>query len=184
MKKINKKTTFIIITIILSVIFLGGIAFSRKGIVIENISEIIPNEEISDEQLRYTKILLYYINEETGEIEAEYKKIDSKILVENAPEEIIRIWLAGPEGEKIICGCSENTKLNNIKIENDCAVVDFSQEFLEKEENIEELKIVYCIVNTLTELNEINSVKILINGEENIYYGSINLSEKYVRLNQ
>ena len=49
---------------------------------------------------------------------------------------------------------------------------------------INELRIVYCIVNTLTELNEINSVKILIDGEENVYFGSVNLSEEYFRLKE
>ena len=36
----------------------------------------------------------------------------------------------------------------------------------------------------MTELTEINSVKILINGQENNYLGEFNLSEKYVKLNE
>lgn len=46
----------------------------------------------------------------------------------------------------------------------------------------EEVKVVYCIVNTLTELTEVDCVRILVDGQENKYLGNINLSEKYVRL--
>jgi spore germination protein GerM len=62
--------------------------------------------------------------------------------------------------------------------------VDFSKEFLDNRENVDELKNIYCIVNTLTELKEINYVQILIDGKENVYYGNINLSEKYLKLNE
>ena len=70
-------------------------------------------------------------------------------------------------------------------MEGDCLSVDFSKEFIEEftGEKGEESKVIYGIVNSLTELTEINSVKILIDGEENKYLGDFNLSEKYFRIN-
>lgn len=187
MKKIDKKNLIIVISVIaIIIVVIGSIIYFNKEeeIVVDNKNEIIPTEEISDVQLRNTNLVLYYINKDTGEIEAENRKIDSKKLMNNAPKEIIKIWLKGPENENLICGCLENTKVNNIKINDDCAIVDFSKEFLDNRENVDELKNIYCIVNTLTELKEINYVQILIDGKENVYYGNINLSEKYLKLNE
>ena len=46
-------------------------------------------------------------------------------------------------------------------MEDDCAVLDFSEEFLNYNKNDEKIKnnIINCIVNTLTELTEVNKVK-------------------------
>ena len=180
-----KKLYFIVVGILL--IILGIVLWSyynRDEIVINESSEITPQEEISDEQLRNTVVSLFYINKDTGEIESENKLIDVKVLLNNPYEELINLWLSGPNNEKLKNNCSENTKLNNVKLEGDCVIIDFSKEFIEeytgKED--EDFKLIYCIVNTLTELNEVNSIKILIDGEENKYLGNFNLSEKYVKI--
>ena len=186
--KINKKKMFIvsIVFMVIIVVIILWSYFNGEKEVINNIEEIIPSEEITDEQLRNTSVALYYINKDNGEIEVENKNIDSKKLLNNTYVEILKLWFEGTKKEKLITGCSNNVKINNIKIINNCAIVDLSEEFIKEKNNKElnELRIIYCIVNTLTELNEINSVKILINGKENIYFGNINLSEEYFRLNE
>lgn len=67
--------------------------------------------------------------------------------------------------EKLI---PEGTKLNGVEFKAGTAIIDFSGEFIENmtEDVEEQSKIIYSIVNTLTELTEVNAVKILINGEE------------------
>ena len=61
----------------------------------------------------------------------------------------------------------DNVKVNNTTIKDNCVTLDFSNEFLNYN-NDEELKnkIINSIVNSLTELNEVNSIKITINGQE------------------
>lgn len=182
----SKKIYFISIGILL--IILGVILwayFNRNEQVIEKSNEIVPKEEISDEQLRNTIISLYFIDNESGELKIESKLIDAKKLLNNPYEEIINLWLQGPENKKLKNNCSKNVKLNNTKLEGDCLTVDFSKEFIEEfaGEKGEESKVIYGIVNSLTELTEINSVKIIIDGEENKYLGDFNLSEKYFRIN-
>lgn len=181
-----KKIYFIVIGILL--IILGIILwsyFNREEEVINTPQEITPEQEISDEQLRSTMVSLYYINKETGEIEVETRLIDTKKLLENPYEEIINLWLKGPNNVKLKNNCSENVKINNIKLIGDCVVIDFSEEFISEYSgnDAEKIKVIYSIVNTLTELTEVNSVKILINGEEGKYLGDFNLSEKYIRIN-
>ena len=184
--KLNKKQIIIYISIpilIILILLIWSFINGEKEVV-NNIQEIVPSEEISDEQLRTTSISLYYINKENGEIEIENKKIDSKKLLENTYMEIMKLWFEGPSNEKLITGCSNNVKINKIEIIKNCAVVDLSEEFINGKTNkeINELRILYCIVNTLTELNEIDCVKFLIDGKENVYFGSINLSEEYFKL--
>ncbi len=184
--KLNNKKIIIFSIIILLIIFLIIIwsFVNSDEEVINNIQEIVPGEEISDEQLRNTTISLYFINKNTGEIEVENRIIDSKKLLENPYKELLTLWIKGPENNLLTTGNSSEIKINKIEINKNCAVIDLNEMFLEKinNENINELKIIYCIVNTLTELTEIDSVKILINGEENIYFGNINLSEEYFKL--
>lgn len=186
--KLNKKKIFsiILIAIIIIVIVIAWSYFNSDEQVINNVNEIIPSEEISDEQLRTTIVSLYFVNKENGELEKESRRIDSKKLLQNPYEEILNLWLEGSENKNLTTGCSKDTKINKIEIEKNCAKVDLTKEFInmENKEGIKEIKIVYCIVNNLTELNEIDSVKILIDGEENVYLNNINLSEEYFRLKE
>lgn len=182
-----KKIYFItigILLIILAVILWSY--FNSDEEVVNESKEIVPQEEISDEQLRNTLISLYFINKDSGEIEVESKLIDAKKLLNNPYEELINLWLLGPNSEKLKTNCSNDTKLNGIVLDGDCAVVDFTRNFIDgySGNKNEEIKVIYCIVNTLTELTEVNSVKILIDGEENQYLGDFNLSEKYYRLDE
>lgn len=182
----GKKLYFIIIGIL--VLILGIILwsyFNREEEVINNSQEIVPEEEISDEQLRNTIISLFFINKETGELEIENKLIDAKKLLNNPYEELISLWLQGSNNRQLTNNCSKNVKINSVILEGNCVVVDLSKEFIEEYQGTDEQisKMIYGIVNTLTELTEVDSVKLLINGEENNYLGSMNLSEKYFRVN-
>jgi hypothetical protein len=154
----NKKNIIILICVIFLIItiIIGWSYFNSEEEVINN-SEIVPEEEISDEQLRNTIISLYYINKDTNEIEIESRLIDAKILLNNPYNELINIWLNGANSDKLITGCSKNVKVNNINLNGDCLEIDFSKEFIDEYEgNVgEELKVVYSIVNTVTELTEI-----------------------------
>ena len=181
-----KKLYFIVIGVLLLILAVVLWSyFNRDEEVINESKEITPEVEISDEQLRNTIVSLYFINSENGEIESESKMIDAKILMEDPCEKLINLWFAGANNAKLKTNCSAEVKINSVKLDGDCAVIDLSKEFIEGyngKEN-EEIKVIYCLVNTLTELTEVNSVKILVDGEENKYLGNFNLSEKYFRLN-
>ena len=182
----SKKIYFIVIGIL--ILILGIILwsyFNREEEVIHKNNEIVPEAEISDEQLRNTIISLFYINKDIGELEIENKLIDAKKLLDNPYEELIKIWLEEPNNKKLSNNCSKNVKINSVKLEENCAIVDLSNEFIDEYQGTDEQipQMIYGIVNTLTELTEVDSVKILINGKENKYLGSFNLSEKYYRIN-
>ena len=183
----NIKKIYIIVISIL-IIILGVVIwsfFNGEKEVINSIQEITPEQEISDDQLRNTVVSLYFINKDTGDIEIENRLIDVKRLLVNPYNELINLWILGSNNEKLKTCCSNEVKINNIELLENCLTVDLSKNFIEtyNGENDNEIKVVYCIVNTLTELTEVDSVKILIEGQENQYLGKVKLSEKYYRIN-
>lgn len=133
----------------------------------EVIEEYIPQEEISDSQIRQTMISLYF-KDEKGII-PEVRYIDVKVLVGNPYYELLELLLKGPKNENLKKTIPDGTKINKIEREGEILVIDFSKEFIEKHiggEDEERLTI-DSIVKTLTELTEINGIKIKIEGEEN-----------------
>lgn len=178
MKK-NRKKIIAIITLILIILLA---IFIWNNISIENnvdeYQNYTPEEEISEEQMRQTKVILFFENSETGEIESEVKIVDINLLI-NEPYKQIMNWLInGPQSSNLKKLIPEGTALHDIKIEKSCAIINLSNEFLNYENEENKLKIINSIVNTLTNLKEINSVKFLINGEENE-----NLKEIYLKNN-
>lgn len=169
MKK--KETIFVISFLVLLAIVLGGYLI-YKNIVLNNdkdITEYIPQEEISDEQMRQTIITLYYKNKETGEIMPEARKVDVNVLAKSPYEYLVNCLMELPKSEKLINIIPENAKLNKVELKEGILYVDFSKEFLDNGSNGKENeeKLINSIVKTVTELNEVEGVKIIIEGEEN-----------------
>ena len=86
-----------------------------------------------------------------------------------------KVYSKNEKQEKII---PENTRLLGTKIDGECITIDFSTEFLNYDKTNENSKnnLINSIVNTLTELTEINKVKFLVDGTENTEF-----SETYTR---
>ena len=79
---------------------------------------------------------------------------------------LINMLITGPENEKLESAIPEGTKVNSCTLKGNTVYVDLSKEFIDNAPSgiTEESMVVYSIVNTLTELNEVSGVKFLING--------------------
>lgn len=177
MKK-NKKKIIAIISLIL-IIIAGYLVYTNISIEKNNEDEYqdyTPEEEISEDQMRQTKVILFFANSETGELESEIKIVDVNLLIKEPYKEIMQWLIKGPQSSNLKKIIPDGTILHDIKIEKSCAIINMSNEFLNFENEENKLKIINSIVNTLTNLKEINSVKFLINGEENE-----KISETYVK---
>lgn len=171
----NKKGKKILIGLLVigSLIGIGIFGYQKiRNNKTDPIQEYTPQEEVSEEQLRQTMVTLYYQNKETGKLMPEARLIDVKELAQNPYEKLVTLLMQNPKSDKLEKVIPNDTKLNKAEMQGDILILDFSQEFVlnqqegkEKEENT-----IYSIVNTVTELTEVNSVKILINGEENKGY--------------
>ena len=164
----NKK---IIIAIIVVILLGGGVwYFLFYNKTNENsANEIIPEEEISEEQMRQTIVSLYFYNNTTKSLVPEGRLIDVKELVEKPYDKLIELLVQGPNNTELSKTIPDGTKVNKIELKGDTLYIDFSKEFVDNHEGGEEKEkaTIYSIVNTMTNLTEVNSIKILIDGEEN-----------------
>ena len=178
----KKKSLVFLFVSIFIIIVVGGyfiIKYVREKSPDNQIQEYIPEEEITDDQLRQTIVTLYFRDKQTGEISTEARLIDASKLINNPYKEIVELLIQGPKSDKLEKLIPNNVKINNAIINNNCVTLDLSNEFLNynNDEGIKN-KIINSIVNSLTELTEVNSIKILIDGNEND-----NFKDTYVRVN-
>ena len=184
MKKYKKKIVGIVIALLLGLI--TWLYFMNSGSTEDDIVEYIPAEEITEEQARNTIISVYYKNKETGELMPEARLIDVKLLANNPYEEILKILMEGPKSDKLERVMPEGTVVLGTELKKDVLYINLSNEFIDNQEEgtEEETRTIYSIVNTLTELNEVNAVRILINGEENKEFkdGGMHFRDNFVRV--
>lgn len=164
----NKKR-MIIIVIILCVLILGLVCMFSIRDKKEEIIEILPEEEISDEQLRKTMVSLYYENKETKKLMPEARLVDVKLLIDEPYKMLLNLLMEEPKNTTLKTVIPNNVTINKLELNSDVLYIDFSKEFIENHEGglENEKNTIYSIVNTLAELTEINGVKILIDNEEN-----------------
>lgn len=179
----KSKKIGIIFFVILIIILIGGyfgIQYVKNKEEETTVEEYTPQEEITEEQERQTIVSLYFPSKETNELNPEARLIDIKEILNNPYEKLVNLLIEGPKNDKNKKIIPENTKLNKTYLEGDCVVLDFSSEFLNysKEDENEKTNMINSIVNTLTELTEVNQVKILIDGNENNEFKEI-----YIRKN-
>ena len=175
----NKKI-IIIFSVLFIILIIGGyflINYLRNKNTQEEqiVEEYTPEEEISEEQSRQTIVSLYFQNKETKELEPEARLVDIKEVLENPYNKIVNLLIEGPKDETKERLIPENTKLLSSQIQGDCLTLDFSSDFLNYDKTDEKTKenLINSIVNTLTQLNEVNSIKILIDGAENEEFNEV-----------
>lgn len=166
----------LLLSILLGVYFVASYFYDKsQKEESEQYGEYTPQEEISEEQYRETIVNLYFLNKNSKEIMAEAIAIDAKTLSSNPYKKLVELLLEGPKNENLQRIIPEGTVVYDAGIEAGCVVINLSKEFLNFGED-ETLKnnIINSICQTLIELTEVNSIRFLIEGEENP-----NLSEEY-----
>ena len=149
-------------------------------------NEIQPQEEVGNDTMRQTIATLYYQNKETKELMPEGRMIDSKTLLTDPYATLITLLIEGPKNEKLQTVIPEGTRVLKAELKGDIVYLDLSKEFIDNHKGGQEAEnmTVYAIVNTLTQLNEVNSVKILINGREDQAFkdNKINFKNAFIRI--
>ena len=187
----NKKLIMYIgIILLISIIIgIGYLVYINIGTNDEGdiITEYTPQAEITDEQLRKTIVTLYFMNSETNKLMPEPRQIDVKELIENPYSTLVNLLIGGPKNEGLTRLLPDATVLNEAKIIGNVVYLDFSEGFI-KDQNLgkekEEL-IMNSIVNTLTELVEVNTIVITIDGVDNMEFpdGEVNFRNPFLRQN-
>lgn len=116
----------------------------------------------------------------------EIQLIDVKLLINEPYITLLSLLMEQPKNENLQCIIPEGTSVNKVELKSDILWVDLSKEFIENHPGgvEEEKNTIYSIVNTLTELTEVNGVKILIDNEENKAFkdNCINFNEVFLKI--
>lgn len=149
---------------ILLIICLGVFIYFNVGIE----TEYTPEAEIDETAYRNTVVSLYFQNKDSKELQVEARLLDSKELLDNPYSKLVNLLLEGTKLETLESAIPNETKLIGTVLEKECLVINLSKEFLNTPEGdaIARTNAIYSLVNTLTELKEVSSVKILIDGAE------------------
>lgn len=150
----------------------------------DTLQEYVPEQEISDEQFRQTFVKLYFKQINSNNFVCESRSIDSKELLSNPYLTLVNLLISGPTVEGLEGLLPSNTKVNSATLSGDTAIIDLSTDFINSTDNVETASnMVYSIVNTLTELTEVNSVKFLIDGNDVSKFANCDFSinEPFVR---
>ena len=157
-----------IIFIIIGIILLVSLILVIKQFVVINPKEEISNEytpmqEIADSDLRNTIVTLYFKSKDSNTLVQEGRLIDVKLLLEKPYEALLQMLILGPEASSYERLIPEGTTINKTELKGDTLTIDLSKEFSANTGDMLNLTI-ESIKKTITSLNEVNDVIILING--------------------
>lgn len=129
-----------------------------------------------------TRILVYFpMSDQPGLIrQTRYVRIQGG---ESSERYIMEELMKGPSSEGFLPAVPKDTELLSVYTENGVCYVNFSEEFSinQQLDKAGAKYSVYAIVNSLTELARVDSVRFLISGETVRYYNGIDMSEPLER---
>lgn len=146
---------------------------SKKDIVID----IDTNADVSVKN-DTTTILLYFANADATTLKSENRKVETTDTI-SIERTIINELLKGPSSPELVKVIPDGVKLQNIETKDGVCYVTFSGEFVSKFSGGSNtgMLIVYSIVNSLCNLENIDSVQILIDGEKGAEFGDFVFDE-------
>lgn len=131
-----------------------------------NAEQFINNDGNEINTYEMVRVRLYFADESGGNLIAAYreKHYSTNTLLERF---VVEELIAGPSGQidGLYPCVNPNTKVINVTTKDGICYVNLDENFLTVVNNVSTDVSVYAIVNSLVELNNINKVQILINGE-------------------
>jgi germination protein M len=160
--------------------------YNIKGEETELLSRdnVINNPVINPEKIDRQMVVLYFTDADKKALFPEERSIEIK-QSQTAEYQIVEQLMAGPSGESGLKGCMpQGAKIKDIKTEEGICYVNLSNEFVSNIGNSadSERLAIYSIVNSLTELSNVNKVQFLIEGKKiSNYKGSYDFSKTFER---
>ena len=130
-------------------------------------TEYTPEVEINESDMRKTMISLYFLNKETNELDKETRLIDSKELIKDPYSKMVKMLIEGPEDDKLESLISNDVEIKDMSLDGNVLTISFSSNFLQNLENdVKSDLVINSISKTLTQLKEIDSINVKIDGNE------------------
>ena len=153
---------WIIIAVVVAILILTTIVIFNMEIE----TEYIPEVEVSSEELRKTMVSVYFKNKTTNNLDKENILIDTKTLLKNPYGEFVGMLFNDSDNENLVSVFPENITRPNVYLEKGVVTVEFKDDSGFNIDNVEVEKIKEALNNTLLQLNEVERVKLVVNGKE------------------
>lgn len=192
----QRKIFCVLILCFLTLVFTSGCSILQKLGFGDAISdELLPASSLVMEEEEAVKlkdkkpVKLYFADKENVKLRAEIRYINASSIRGNAGTQatiLIKELIKGPgNGVELESTIPGGTKLlSDVAVENHTATVNFSKEFVENHPGgkDKEKLTVYSVVNTLTELSEIEKVIFKVEGETRaLYKGNFKFNKPFPR---
>lgn len=169
-----KKAIFIVLACMLVTSVIAGCGIAQKlGLQsseeLQPVSSTFMGEEEAVKLADKVPLKLYFGEKDGNKLIAEIRHVPKSEIKVNTYTTVVRELLKGPSSTATMKAViPEGTQLvNSINVEKGIATVDLSKEFTDKfskEKDIQSLT-VFSIVNSLTEIKEIDKVKFTVGGK-------------------
>ncbi len=172
----RKTISLIIVCIMIMTIFSGCGLLQKLGLEksdndeLEPVSSVAINETEAKKLNSELPIRLYFANQDNTKLQLEVRYIpleEAKKSVNNQASLIVKELIKGPAGKSAQSTIPKGTKLRSpVSINGNVATVDLTKEFIENHPGgkSEAQMTIYSIVNSLTELKDVEKVKFTIDG--------------------
>lgn len=155
----------------------GNLSFRREPMTPEDFVFLVQNDDASE-----ITVNLYFSDQSNR-----YLLLDSRSVhledAETLPLVILNELLEGPSESNLKSVMPVGTKVIDVQLNDNICLVDFSTQFFDRrpETALEEHQVIYSVVNTLTELENVEAVQFLVEGQRVGQYVNLDLSEPIYR---
>lgn len=116
-----------------------------------------------------SEITLYFSNKDGTKLEKEQQKVHYSNTI-SMEKLVVEQLIAGPKSDNLKAVIPEDVKLIGISVKDGICYVNFDKTFLTKNLEIDDHVVIYAIVNSLSELPDVNKVQISVDSETNVMF--------------
>ena len=129
-----------------------------------------------DEQMKF----MLYFTDASGEKLVATKRTKEYNTKEQRERLVLEELMKGPNADGVYPTLNPDTKINSVIVRDGVCYVDFDESFLIQKNNVTPEVTIYSIVNSLVELNNVDTVQISVNGDNAILYREqLSLTQPY-----
>jgi len=168
MKKKKFAVLIVAILAIVSLAVVGAIAKQEENKKVEaSTQDVEQSEERIEETEKTVEVVLYFSDANAEKLIREKRMVNYETYKQNPQKVIVEELIKGPLDSKLYSVIPNGTKLLSVEVKDRKAIVDLSKDFIDNHNggSTGEIMTIYGVVNSLTELKDIDSVEFKIEGE-------------------
>ena len=124
---------------------------------------------------------LYFANKKATKLK-EYNLKNASYSGKSKEQFIVEQLIKGPQKGKYTATLTSDTELISVATAGNICYVDFGDNFLTEQSTVSNKLVIYSIVNSLLELDNIHKVQISVEGDSALkYHDDISLAEPFIR---